>query len=161
MARPDKVRELLSNLWTPDWSCPRCGRPFNDKRRIHTCGAYTVRRYLEGHSNASVELYRRFAQRIREHGPTIVVPERHRVVFQTRLVFAGVERLSDDGLEGYMVLRRRVESTRFTKVETVSALEHVHHFLARATDDFDDELTAWLTEAYIAASDDRPSGPST
>jgi hypothetical protein len=157
MAVPDRLRELLSNLWTLDWTCPRCGRPFNDKRQIHTCGDHTVRQYLEGHSSASVELYRRFAEHVRECGPIIVVPERQRVMFQTRLVFAGVVRLSDGGLEGYLVLRRRVASTCFSKIETVSALEHLHHFLVRTTDDLDDELTAWLTEAYIAASADRPA----
>ena len=160
MVAPDKLRELLSNLWTPDWRCPRCGRPFNDKQQIHTCGDYTVRQYLEGHSGGAVELYRRFAERIRLCGPIIVVPERHRVVFQTRLVFASVERLSDDGLQGYLVLRRQVDSPRFSNIETVSALEHLHHFLVRGLDDLDDELTAWLTEAYIAASEARPATKS-
>ena len=156
MSRPDRLKELLSKLWRPDWTCPRCGRPFNDKRHTHTCGDYTVRQYLEGRSDASVELYRRFAEQVRECGPVIIVPEKRRVVFQTRLAFAGVDRLSDDGLEGHLLLRRQVESPRFTKVETVSALEHVHHFMVRSTDDLDHELAAWLTEAYIAASEDRP-----
>ena len=160
MSEPDKLRELLSTLWTPDWICPNCGRPFNDKTQTHTCGPHTVRQYLTRRPTGAVKLYRRFAQLVRELGPVIIVPSKSDVLFQTRLTFAAVDRLTDAGLHGHVVLRRRLDHERFTKIEEVSALELVHHFVMRSVDELDDEVRAWLSEAYTAASDNAGAAPS-
>ena len=47
-----------------------------------------------------------------------------------------------------LVLARRVDSPRFTRVETYSPRNVLHAFRLTAPDDVDDEFAAWVGEAY-------------
>ena len=47
-----------------------------------------------------------------------------------------------------MVLARRLEHHRFTKIESISARNHVHHFRIRAPEEVDAEVMEWLRESY-------------
>ena len=53
-----------------------------------------------------------------------------------------------DRLDGHVVLARRVEHPRFTRIESLSPRNHVHHFRLRDPAEIDDEVRAWLREAY-------------
>ncbi len=75
------------------------------------------------------------------------MPEKTRVAFQARMSFAAVS-LKPDRLTGHVVLARRLESPRFTKIESISPRNHVHSFCFRSREELDDEVVAWLREAY-------------
>jgi hypothetical protein len=47
-----------------------------------------------------------------------------------------------------VVLARRLEHPRFRRVESFSPRNHVHHFRLAQLDEVDDEVAAWLAEAY-------------
>jgi hypothetical protein len=80
-------------------------------------------------------------------GPVIVVPEKTRIAFQTRMSFAQVTpRIK--WLDGHLVLARRLEHPRFRKVETISARNHVHYFRLTRIADIDAEFAGFLREAY-------------
>jgi hypothetical protein len=64
------------------------------------------------------------------------------------MIFAAVNRLSPDKLHAHVVLARRLESSRFIKIETISARNHVHHFTIEEIKELDDEVLGWLQEAY-------------
>jgi len=64
------------------------------------------------------------------------------------MIFAAVNRLSSDKLHAHVVLARRLESSRFTKIESISAKNHVHHFVIEGMNQLDDEVLFWLLEAY-------------
>lgn len=66
------------------------------------------------------------------------------------MIFASVNRLNDDGLAGHVVLARRLEHPRFTKVESISPRNHVHHFVLRDAGEVDAEVESWLREAHAA-----------
>lgn len=51
-------------------------------------------------------------------------------------------------LDGHVVLARRRESGRFTKIWTVSPRNVVHEFRLRSSSEVDDEVADWLREAY-------------
>ena len=53
-----------------------------------------------------------------------------------------------DSLDGHVVLARRLENPRSTRIESISPRNHVHHFQSRSLDDLDAELQGWLLEAY-------------
>lgn len=53
-----------------------------------------------------------------------------------------------DGLNGHVVLARRLENPRFTRIETISPRNHVHSFKLRSLSELDAELLTWLREAY-------------
>ena len=53
-----------------------------------------------------------------------------------------------DRLDGHVVLARRLEHPRFTRIESLSPRNHVHHFRLRDPAEIDDEVRGWLREAY-------------
>jgi hypothetical protein len=46
------------------------------------------------------------------------------------------------------VLARRLEHPRFRRIDSFSPRNHVHHFRLARLDEVDDEVAAWLAEAY-------------
>ena len=64
------------------------------------------------------------------------------------MIFASVNRLNDDGLVAHVVLARRLENPRFTKIESFSPRNHVHRFVIREASEIDAEVDAWLREAH-------------
>lgn len=64
------------------------------------------------------------------------------------MIFAAVNNLSKGGLKAHIVLARRLSSPRFTRIESVSPKNQVHHFDIHSTEELDDEVRSWLREAY-------------
>jgi len=63
------------------------------------------------------------------------------------MIFSAIT-LTRDGLNGHVVLARRLEHPRFVRIESISPRNHVHHFRIRALSELDDEVLEWLREAY-------------
>jgi len=129
------------------WKCPKCGRRFANRNQSHFCSRYTLRERLAGKSPSAVALFRKFAKLVKLCGPVRVVPEKTRIAFQVRMSFAAVS-LRRDRIVGHVVLARRLENRRFTKIETISPRNHVHCFCFRAHEELDREVLGWLREAY-------------
>ena len=64
------------------------------------------------------------------------------------MIFAAVNKLNDRFLEAHVVLARRLNSPRFKRIEMMTPKCYVHHFRVHSLDDLDEELKAWLREAY-------------
>ena len=108
---------------------------------------YTLRQHLAGKSPFAIALFRRFAELLKRCGPVRIVPEKTRIAFQVRMSFAAVS-LRRDRIVGHVVLARRLEHPRFTKIESMSARNHVHSFRFNSHAELDHEVLAWLREAY-------------
>ena len=132
---------------SPLWKCPRCGRLFANRNQSHFCSRYTLREHLIGKSSHAVILFREFTKLVKRCGPVRVVPEKTRIAFQVRMSFAAVS-LRRDGIVGHVVLARRLENSRFTKIAYVSPRNHVHCFCFHSRKELDREVLAWLREAY-------------
>ena len=87
----------------------------------------------------------RFIERI---GPFDQVPTKTRIAFMVRVRFAGVVRLRGDGLVCGFWLKRRIDSSRFTKVQHLGRNDWIYEFVLRSVDELDDEAAAWFREAY-------------
>lgn len=129
------------------WKCTKCGRRFANRNQSHFCSRYTLREHLAGKSGHAVALFREFAKLVKRCGPTRVVPEKTRIAFQVRMSFAAV-RLRRDRIVGHVVLARRLENPRFTKIESISPRNHVHCFCFQSPDELDREVLSWVREAY-------------
>ncbi len=129
------------------WTCPRCGRMFANRNQSHSCGHHTVKQHLKGKSAHVRSLYEAFAALVEECGPVSIVAEKTRIGFQVRMIFAAVS-LRTDGLDAHVVLSRRLENPRFTRIELISPRSHVHHFRILSLEQLDDEVARWLKEAY-------------
>ncbi|HEU4557434.1 MAG TPA: DUF5655 domain-containing protein [Longimicrobium sp.] len=131
----------------PLWTCPRCGRPFANRNQQHSCVAASVDEHLRGKGERAEALYRAFEAAVRECGPVILAPAKTRIGFQVRMIFAAVS-VRADRLNGHVVLARRVEHQRFTRIDSLSPRNHVHHFRLRDPAEVDGEVRGWLCEAY-------------
>jgi Domain of unknown function (DUF5655) len=132
---------------TPMWQCRKCERLFANRNQSHFCSRYTLREHLAGKSPSAVALFRQFAKSVKRCGPVRVVAEKTRIAFQVRMSFAAVS-LRRDRIVGHVVLARRLENPRFTKIETISPRNHVHCFCFRSREEMDREVLGWLREAY-------------
>jgi hypothetical protein len=129
------------------WSCPRCGRRFANRNQSHACGRWTLDRHLDGRPPKVVETVHRVLALARALGPVEVIPEKTRIALAARMSFAALT-VKARWVDGHVVLARRLESPRFTRIETFSPRNHLHAFRLAEPGDVDDEFAAWLAEAY-------------
>jgi hypothetical protein len=133
--------------FAPLWKCPKCARLFANRNQSHFCSHYTLREHLAGKSPPVIALFRDFARLVKSCGPVRVVPEKTRIAFQVRMSFAAVS-LRRDRIVGHVVLARRLQNPRFTKIEYISPRNHLHFFCFYSREELDREVLAWLLEAY-------------
>lgn len=140
--KPDRRKRGPKPLWT----CPRCRRRFVNRNQAHSCGAFTVAQHLAGKPSAVVELYDRFSEIVQRCGEVVVAPTKTRILFKVQTVFATVA-VTKNRLDVLFVLGRRLSNRRIQKAQ--EEYPGIVHFLRiEKTEDLDDELTAWLQEAY-------------
>jgi Domain of unknown function (DUF5655) len=89
----------------------------------------------------------RILEVLTELGPVTVLAEKTRIALHVRMSFAALMPRRQ-WLNGHLVLARRVDSPRLTKIEVYSPRNVVHAFRLTAPDEVDGEFAAWLTEAY-------------
>jgi hypothetical protein len=131
----------------PMWTCPRCGRSFANRNQSHACGALDLDHHLEGRDPEVVAIFRRLVELAERSGPVTVLPEKTRIAFQVRMSFAAFQ-LRRRWVDGHVVLARRLEHPRFRRVETFSPRNHLHQFRLERLEEVDEEVAAWLAEAY-------------
>jgi hypothetical protein len=129
------------------WACPACGRTFANRNQTHTCGRRRLEDHLDGKSPEVVALFERFRELVERCGPVEVLAEKTRIAFHVRMSFAAVT-LGRAWLDGHVVLARRYEHPRFRRIESFSPRNHLHRFRITSLDELDDEVAAWIAEAY-------------
>jgi hypothetical protein len=111
----------------PLWQCPACGRGFANSNQSHACGRHRLEHHFDGKPPLVRAIYDAFLAMLESFGPVIVLPEKTRIAFQTRMSFAQLT-VRRNWVLGHLVLARRAEDPLFTRVETFSPRNHVHHF---------------------------------
>ena len=134
-------------LERPLWTCPKCGALLVTRNMWHACGDYSVERFLAGKGPLARALFARFEDLVRACGPVTVAPAKTRVAFMVRVRFAGVSRVSEQGMTCSFELRGRLESPRIQRVEQIEKW-FVHTLRFRSPDELDEEVLGWLREAY-------------
>lgn len=118
----------------PLWPCPACGRNFANRNQSHSCAVHDLDHHFEGKAPLVRDIYDAFSAMLREFGPVMVLPEKTRIAFQARMSFAQLT-VRREWVLGHFVLARRAEHPLFTKIETISPRNHVHHFRLNGTAD--------------------------
>ncbi len=122
-------------------------RGFANRNQTHTCGLGTLDAHLAGRDPEVVAIFWRLVELAERNGPVTVLPEKTRVAFQVRMSFAVVTPRRR-WVDGHVVLARRLEHPRFRRIDSFSPRNHVHQFRLARLDEVDDEVAAWLAEAY-------------
>lgn len=130
----------------PLWACPACGRAFANPNQSHACGRHDLEDHFAGKPALVREIYAAFLAMLEDTGPVTVLPEKTRIAFQTRMSFAQLT-VRRQWVLGHFVLARRADDPLFTKVETISPRNHVHHFRLDAAADVG-ALRDFAREAY-------------
>ena len=130
------------------WTCPRCGRAFANRNQTHTCRPLVpLDEHFAGRPPEIRAIFDRVLDLAERCGPVTVLPERSRIALQARMSFAALQPRRA-GLDGHVVLARRLESPRFRRIETFGPRNHLHAFRLASVAEVDDEVAAWLAEAY-------------
>jgi hypothetical protein len=129
------------------WTCPECGRDFANRNQSHFCSHVRLDEHFRGREPNVVATFERLLKAARKNGPVTVLPEKTRIAFQVRMSFAAFT-LRRHWVDGHVVLARRLESSRFRRIDSISARNQVHVFRLEHPGDVDTEVEAWLAEAY-------------
>ena len=138
------------------WRCPTCGQTFTSRNMPHSCQVVPLDRHFEGRE-ALRPVFDALVAAAQQNGPVTVNATKSRITLQAEMRFAAVEPRRAR-LKAHVVLGRRRESPRFTKVEHLPPAYYVHHFELARPEDVDDEVREWLKEAYVRRSR-GPAGP--
>jgi len=106
-----------------------------------------VERFLEGKRAPAIDPFHWFVELVEWCGPVTVAPLKTRIGFQVRTMFAAVNWLTDQRLNADVVLSRRLENPRFTRIEALSPSSHVHDFRMHSVEALHEEVQTWLCEA--------------
>lgn len=136
---PGKLRPL--------WTCPKCGERFVTRNIWHSCGKFTLDDLFSRSQPHVLKIFRKFSRMVRANGPARMIPQKTRVVFQTRMRFAGATARKSHLLCAF-ILTRKVESPRFQKVEKFSPRSYGYYLPVRSETELDRAVAGWLKEAY-------------
>jgi hypothetical protein len=130
------------------WTCPDCGRAFANRNQTHTCARLRdLAFHLDGKPPQIGEIVSRVIACARECGEVTVLPEKTRIALAARMSFAALMPRRR-WVDGHVVLARRLEDPRFTRIETYSPRNHLHAFRLVSIDDVDSRFREWMREAY-------------
>src|SRR6185312_16900112 len=132
----------------PLWRCPKCGRSFANRNQTLTCSSVRLEEHFAGRDPNVVATFRRLVAAAKKSGPVKVLPEKTRIAFQVRMSYAAFT-LRRHWIDGHVVLARRLENPRFRRIDFYSPLNQVHLFRLTDPREVDEEVEAWLAEAYL------------
>jgi hypothetical protein len=129
------------------WTCPKCGRAFANRNQFHFCSDVRLEDHFAGRDPEVVATFHALREAAEKSGPLKVLPEKTRIAFQVRMSFAAFS-LRKHWVDGHVVLARRLESSRFRRIDLISQRNQVHVFRLHKPSEVDAEVEAWLKEAY-------------
>jgi hypothetical protein len=134
------------------WLCPRCARTFANRNQAHACAPLgSLDRHFAHATPAVRATFDAVLTAISALGPVEVLAEKTRIALHVRMSFAALVPRRN-WLNGHLVLARRIDSPRFSRIETVSQRNVVHNFRLLCPGEVDDEFAAWLAEAYAVGA---------
>ena len=131
------------------WTCPECARSFGRRNQSHECApALTVEEYFA----TGPEFERPIFEVVRAHleslGPVVVEPVQVGVFFKRSRTFAEL-RPKTRWVTLSFILPAQVMAERVSRRVRISSARTYHETKLREPADVDDEVLAWLTEAYL------------
>jgi len=131
----------------PLWTCPKCGHRFVTRNLWHSCGRYTLASHFDGKPRQLRAAFDRYLALAKACGPVTVYAQKTRIVFQTRVRFAGAV-VRQRWVDASMWLKRRVRHPRLHRTESLGRLGYGVHFRLEHRGDVDEALAKLMREAY-------------
>ena len=131
----------------PLWTCPKCRHRFVTRNLWHSCGRYPLSSHFRGRSKVVRKLFDRWRALAKACGPVTVYAQKTRIVFQSRVRFAGAV-VHHDWLDASIWLPHPVDHQRVLRIESFGRLGYGVHFRLTKLTDIDGRLGALMREAY-------------
>jgi hypothetical protein len=109
---------------------------------------YSVNDHFTKRDPSVRELYDQLLSVLRTFGPVVEDPKKTSIHLNHKSALAGVE-TRKDGLLLNIKSDHPIESPRVEKTERISAKRYHHKVRISSAKDLDEELKAWLKEAYL------------
>ena len=134
------------------WTCPECNRRFGRRGQGHDCAPGLS---LEEYFSTGPPFERPVFEAVRAHlegvGPVLIEPVSIGIFFKRRRIVVELRPMVRWVAVGF-TLHRRLDAARLSRKPNGSGARWWHVVNVRTADEVDDELLAWLTEAYESDS---------
>jgi len=149
MKKPARMRPL--------WRCPKCGKKFVTRNLSHSCRIHDLEPLFARRDPKVLSMYRKFVRMVKACGPVIIEPRSNEIVFLVRVrTIAFTPFKSSAQLR--LAFPRPRRNRRFVKTFTYYSRFHAHWIEIRDLSELDDQVQAWIHEAY-ALSAQKPVLP--
>ena len=130
------------------WTCPVCGALFKNKNASHSCGDYSVEKFLEGKPEEMKKLFWIVIDEFRKFGPITLHPAKTRVALMLQVRFASINRINKDAILCHLWLKRKPDSKKFYRIDVFNRNDFVCHFKITNRDFIDTEVRKYMKQAY-------------
>jgi hypothetical protein len=103
----------------PLWTCPKCGVKLLTRNLWHSCGRATLGDWRSRMGPRARTLFARFERLVANCGEYHLSPALTRIAFLGRVRFAGITRLSEDGMTCNFAMPYPLKSRRFARVDEI------------------------------------------
>ena len=139
------------------WTCPDCGREFGRKNQGHMCSpGMTIDEYFAQAQPFERPIFEVVNAHIQSLGEVIVDPIAMGIMFKNGPMLCELRTKTKWVALGFN-LRRKLESDRLSRKVVDYKSKYFHVINITDSDEIDDEILDWLTEAYHTAGGATPS----
>jgi hypothetical protein len=131
------------------WLCPKCKARFYNKNQSHSCGDFSLQKFLTNRPEASINLFRHFLSEYRKIGPFDLHVVKTRVALLTKMRFCAINKMARDYIDVHLVLTQPfVEQDCFRKIENIGDRFFVHHLRIKSKENINREVKKFMKLAY-------------
>jgi hypothetical protein len=135
------------------WTCPECGRQFGRNHQSHDCApALSLAEYFATGPAHERPIFDAVMAHVRTLGPVYVEPVSVGIFLKRGGKFAEL-RPKVKWVALWFAVHRPIEHPKIARTIRGSSTRTHHVINLRTPDDVDDDVRAWLTEAYFDASE--------
>jgi hypothetical protein len=113
----------------------------------HSCGAYSLEDLFARSEPGVFQLYLDLVRLVEAIGPVTVIPQKTRISIQAQVRFLGCYPRKNYLQVGFW-FAREIPSPRFLKITKYAPKAYVHEIRVASKDEYDEEFTGWVYEAY-------------
>ena len=136
----------------PAWTCPECGRQFGRKGQSHECApALSLEEYFSTGPAHERPIFEAVLGHVRTLGPVHVEPVSVGIFLKRSKTFAELRPMERWVALSFALPRPVRHPTIVRKVQRYGG-RYYHWANLRSPGDVDDEIRAWLTEAYLTSA---------
>lgn len=131
------------------WKCPKCNQKFLHKNQNHSCNEQTVKDFLQGKSEHTIELFHHFIQEYKKLGNFVLHPAKSRIAFAAKTRFGYIHRLGKGFLDVVLTFDIPYENNLcFYRIGEVPGGKTYQHYLRLLhKDDVNEEVLKFMRMA--------------